>query len=51
MNICKVAYLSARYGCEVRLPLEDFQPPQSNEWQPGEPYAGQGGGRDGRKLS
>ncbi|HEY0074285.1 MAG TPA: Gfo/Idh/MocA family oxidoreductase [Abditibacteriaceae bacterium] len=51
LEICEAAYLSARYGCEVSFPLESFQAPQSNEWQPGEPYAGQGGGRDGRKLS
>lgn len=51
LEICEAAYLSARYGCEVRFPLENFDPPQPDSWQPGEPYNGDGGGRDGRQLN
>lgn len=50
LELCEAAYLSCRYGCPVTLPLSAFQPPQPNDWQPGLPYSGSGGGRDGRKL-
>ncbi len=50
LEICEAAYLSARYGCEIHFPLENFIAPQPNDWQPGEPYDGNDGGRDGRKL-
>ena len=50
LELCEAAYLSSQYGCRVRLPLENFVPPAPNDWQPGQPYAGHGGGRDGRKL-
>lgn len=50
LEICEAAYLSARYGCRIDFPLAGFTPPPPNDWQPGEPYSGVGGGRDGRKL-
>ncbi|MEN6480054.1 MAG: Gfo/Idh/MocA family oxidoreductase [Anaerolineales bacterium] len=50
LELCEGAYLSARYGCRVPLPLTDWAPPPPNDWLPGQPYRGEGGGRDGRKL-
>lgn len=50
LEVVEAAYLSARHGCRINFPLGDFVPPASNDWQPGEPYSGTGGGRDGRKL-
>ncbi|MCB0080269.1 MAG: Gfo/Idh/MocA family oxidoreductase [Caldilineaceae bacterium] len=54
LEICEAAYLSSRHRCKVTFPFNQFTPPQPTdelpEWQPGEPYAGVGGGRDGRKL-
>jgi predicted dehydrogenase len=50
LELCEAAYISARYGCAVTLPLADFVKPVENDWQPGKPYCGTGGGRDGRKL-
>jgi predicted dehydrogenase len=50
LEICEAAYLSSRHRCTVRLPLESFEPPESTDWDPGRPYSGTGGGRDGRKL-
>jgi predicted dehydrogenase len=50
LELCEAAYLSAERGCLVRLPLPQFSPPPPNDWRPGQPYAGSGGGRDGRKL-
>lgn len=55
LEICEAAYLSSRHRCKVTFPFKQFTPPQPAssalpEWQPGEPYAGVGGGRDGRKL-
>ncbi len=51
LELCEAAYVSARHGgvC-VSLPLEQFTPPAPVDWAPGKPYAGQGGGRDGRTL-
>lgn len=49
LELCEGAYLSARHGCRVTLPLDKFEPPESNEWDPGRPYSGEGGGRDGRQ--
>jgi predicted dehydrogenase len=51
LEICEGAFLSHRHGCLVRFPLADFVPPPRGDWDPGKPYAGQGGGRDGRKLA
>lgn len=54
LEICEAAYLSSRHRCKVTFPFNQFTPPQPAtvlpEWQPGEPYIGTGGGRDGRKL-
>lgn len=50
LEMCEAAYFSARHGCKVELPLATFSPPPSSDWDPGKPYAGTGGGRDGRKL-
>lgn len=51
LAICEAAYMSSRLRCKVTLPLADFSPPAQVEWDPGSPYSGQGGGRDGRQLS
>jgi predicted dehydrogenase len=50
LEICEAAYLSARHGVEIRFPLDRFEIPAPNHWEPGKPYLGQGGGRDGRKV-
>jgi predicted dehydrogenase len=49
LEICDAAYLSNRHRCVVMLPLVNFVPPASQEWDPGTPYRGHGG-RDGRRL-
>ena len=51
LELCEAAYLSARHHCAVPFPLSDFTPPHPPDWDPGIPYSGSGGGRDGRKLS
>lgn len=51
LEVCEAAYLSGRHRCVVTLPLERFAPPAATEWQPGQPYDGQGGGRNGRLLA
>lgn len=50
LEVCEAAYLSHRERCLVTLPLTTFQPPPPHDWDPGVPYAGTGGGRDGRRL-
>lgn len=50
LEICEAAYVSSRHRCEVRLPLSQFAPPTHAAWDPGTPYSGTGGGRDGRNL-
>ncbi len=50
LEMCEAAYLSHRHRCKVELPLSGFTPPPANDWDPGKPYSGSGGGRDGRKL-
>ena len=50
LEICEAAYLSSRHRCKVEFPFEAFRVPAEQYWQPGEPYSGTGGGRDGRKL-
>jgi len=50
LEIVEAAYLSGQYGCQVEFPLEHFVPPVPTDWEPGHPYSGVGGGRDGRKL-
>ena len=50
LEMCEGAYLSCRHRCKVELPLASFTPPAANDWEPGKPYSGTGGGRDGRNL-
>ena len=51
LELCEAAYVSIRNGSvPVPLPLDDFTPPPPVDWQPGLPYSGQGGGRNGRRL-
>jgi hypothetical protein len=50
LEVCEAAYLSRRHRCQVTFPLETFVPPPTSDWDPGQPYSGVGGGRDGRKL-
>jgi predicted dehydrogenase len=50
LEVCEAAYLSARHGCRVTFPFAEFAPPSPSDWDPGQPYSGTGGGRDGRKL-
>jgi predicted dehydrogenase len=37
LEICEAAYLSARHGVEIRFPLDTFQKPAPNDWEPGQP--------------
>jgi predicted dehydrogenase len=50
LELCEAAYLASRHRCRVDLPLASFAPPPSSDWDPGKPYSGSGGGRDGRNL-
>lgn len=51
LEICEAAYISCRNGgAPVTLPLKAYTGPPRVDWQPGLPYSGQGGGRDGRRL-
>jgi predicted dehydrogenase len=50
LELCEAAYISSKHRCKVTFPLEDFTPPPELDWEPGKPYSGHGGGRDGRKL-
>ena len=50
LEMCEAAYLSSKHRCKVDLPLAEFTPPPASDWEPGKPYSGTGGGRDGRKL-
>jgi len=50
LEVVEAAYLSHRQRCRVTLPLDSFTPPEPSTWDPGRPYSGSGGGRDGRKL-
>jgi hypothetical protein len=50
LEICEAAFLSSKHRCQVRFPLASFVPPNVTDWEPGKPYSGVGGGRDGRKL-
>jgi predicted dehydrogenase len=51
LELCESAYLSSRIGGTVKLPLATFAPPAATGWEAGRPYAGSGGGRDGRRLA
>ena len=50
LEMCEAAYISSRRRCKVTFPLVDFLIPAPVDWDPGRPYSGTGGGRDGRKL-
>jgi predicted dehydrogenase len=50
LEICEAAFLSHKYRCEVKFPLAEFTPPPASDWNPGQPYSGTGGGRDGLKF-
>ncbi len=50
LEMCEGAYISSRHRCKVTFPVDQFQPPAAPDWDPGMPYSGVGGGRDGRKL-
>jgi predicted dehydrogenase len=51
LELCEAAYLSAEHRVQLRLPLTSFLPPDPlADWQPGQPYSGVGGGRDGRAF-
>jgi predicted dehydrogenase len=50
LEVVEAAYLSNRTGASVSLPIATFQKPAATDWDPGTPYSGVGGGRDGRKL-
>lgn len=50
LELCEAAYLSNQHRCTVTLPLSHFTPPGHATWEPGKPYGGQDGGRDGRRL-
>jgi predicted dehydrogenase len=50
LELCEGAYLSSRHRCRVTFPVDGFDPPVPMDWDPGLPYSGVGGGRDGRKL-
>ena len=50
LELVEAAYLSGRHHCRVDLPLDRFSPPDPVDWDPGKPYNGSGGGRNGRKL-
>ncbi|WP_157987908.1 Gfo/Idh/MocA family protein [Jiangella endophytica] len=50
LEVVEAAYLSHRERAAVSLPLEHFVAPERSGWDPGAPYAGVGGGRDGRRL-
>ena len=51
LELCEAAYLSSQHRCAVHFPLVQFVPPQPTDWNPGQPYRGAGGGRDGRRLA
>lgn len=51
LEICDAAYRSSFHRCRVNLPLDEFVPPPARNWYPGQPYAGTGGGRNGRRLA
>jgi predicted dehydrogenase len=50
LEMVEGAYISSRHRCKVRFPLKEFKPPVPTNWDPGSPYSGQEGGRDGRNL-
>ncbi len=51
LEICEAAYVSGKNRCMVTFPFEKFKVPSPVNWEPGQPYSGKDGGRDGRKLA
>ncbi|MBB5791258.1 Gfo/Idh/MocA family protein [Jiangella mangrovi] len=50
LELVEAAYLSHRVRAAVTLPLSSYTPPDPAPWDPGMPYSGTGGGRNGREL-
>jgi predicted dehydrogenase len=50
LEVVEAAYLSHRTGAAIDLPIATFPVPALTDWDPGVPYSGAGGGRDGRRL-
>ncbi|PZF79630.1 Gfo/Idh/MocA family protein [Jiangella anatolica] len=50
LELVEAAYLSHRVRAAVTLPLSAYEPPAPSDWDPGAPYSGTGGGRNGREL-
>lgn len=50
LEIVEAAYLSNRSNRAVVIPIEGAQPDPGADWNPGAPYSGSGGGRNGREL-
>ena len=48
LELVEAAYLSNRYHCKVTFPVAGFRVPEKTNWDPGIPYDGTGGGRDGK---
>jgi predicted dehydrogenase len=51
LELCEAAYLSGEHRVQLALPLGNVSPPDPfSDWQPGQPYSGIGGGRDGKQF-
>ena len=50
LELVEGAYLSSRTRSVVTFPLGEFTAPDLQGWDPGQPYSGRGGGRDGKIL-
>jgi predicted dehydrogenase len=50
LEIVEAAYESARSHGTVLPPIDGEQPARPTDWDPGAPYSGTGGGRNGREL-
>jgi len=50
LEICEAAYLSAKRRSQVNFPFDFYSTTAGEDWAPGQPYNGVGGGRDGNKL-
>ncbi|GAA1918347.1 hypothetical protein GCM10009775_08650 [Microbacterium aoyamense] len=50
LEVVEAAYESARVHGAVLLPIDGDQPRRPEDWFPGAPYSGSGGGRNGREL-
>ena len=51
LELCEGTYHSSRRRRAIALPLqEESEAAPAHDWNPGEPYTGTGGGRDGRQF-